>query len=70
MLKRPFLIKKKKKKKPRVCVLVGFVVQRQNKGEEERKISREWSLSAKLWGGAVAQGHLSSVVPLQSSVAS
>lgn len=51
-------------------MLVGFVVQRQNKGEKERRISREWSLSAKLWGGAVAQGHPSSMVPLQSSVAS
>lgn len=49
-----------------LCLLVGFVVRRQNEGEQERKISR----AAKLWGGAVAQGYLSSMVPLQSSVAS
>lgn len=54
-----------------MCVfLVGFVVRKQNKGEEERKISREWSLSAELWGGVVAQGHPSSTVPFQPSTAS
>lgn len=53
-----------------MCLLVGFAARKQNKEEEETKISREWSLSAGLWGGAVAQGHPSSTVPLQSSTAS
>lgn len=57
MLERAFFVKQKKN----VCVFVSGVFRRQNKGKEERKISQDWSLSVKLWGGVVAQGHPSSM---------